>query len=250
MKDINQFSIVLLSAGVGRRIGKISKNKPKSLLRINGKSLIKRIILILKKKKIKELSIIVGFQSHQIINELKQFNDIKFNFIKIKNYRNNGHACSWHAFKKKWQILKKPIILLHTDIFFDERYLNNILSSKKQNIIGIHSNKKFYRPDSVVAKCKKNNQLESLNYLKNEKSFTGEVLGINKISKKTSEKLFLFMDKFLIKERKKLQWEFMLNFFIKKYSNFFYVLKNQTFFWTNVNYHKDYKNLVRKFKKN
>ena len=49
------------------------------------------------------------------------------------------------------------------------------------------------------------------------------------------------MDRFLIKENKKLNWEFMLDRYIKtKKNDSFFVLKNQNFFWTNVNFKKDY----------
>ena len=166
MIDINDYSVVLLCAGIGSRLGKFTKGRPKSLLKINGTSLLIRIISILRKKKIKELSLILGFKSDLIIKELKNLNDIKFNFIKIKDYRHNGHACSWHAFKNHWSITKKPIILMHADIYFDEKYLNNILKSKKKNIIGIHSNQKIYRNDSIMAYCNKKNILESLTILK------------------------------------------------------------------------------------
>lgn len=250
MTNIKNYSVVLLSAGVARRMGKFTKNKPKSLLKIKGNSLLKRIILILKKKKIQELSIIVGFKSEKIIKELKNINGIKFNFIKIKDYRTNGHACSWHAFKYHWLKKKKPIILIHTDIYFDEKYLDNILLSKKKNIIGIHSNRKIFREDSIMVKCNEKNKLESLDYLEKNKSYFGEVLGINKISKETSKNIFLFMDKFLVKDKKKLSWEFMLNFFLKKYKDQFYVLKEQKYVWKNINYLKDYNYLIKMFKKN
>ena len=248
MMDINNYHVLLLSAGTGSRMGRLTKDRPKSLLKVGGASLLVRIISILKKKKLKELSIVVGFKSNQIINELKIFDNINFNYIKIKDYKSNGHACSWHAFKNHWLKIKKPIILIHTDIYFDEKYLNNILLSKKKDIIGIHSNKKLYRANSIMAKCDRNNKLKSLNYLKDEKSFFGEVLGINKISRNTSKKLFLFMDHFLIDDKKKLSWEFMLNFFIKKYKSSFYVIKNQQYFWKNVNYLEDYKYIINNAK--
>lgn len=245
MNNINNYSVVLLSAGVARRMGRFTNNSPKSLLKLNGVSLIKRIILILKKRKIKELSIIVGFKHNQIINELKNVSGIKFRFIKIKNYRSNGHACSWHSFKNNWLKSKKPIILMHTDIYFDEKYLDNILQSKKKNIIGIHSNKKIYRKDSIMVNCNKKNTIISLDYLANNKINCGEVLGINKISKKTSENIFLFMDKFLIKDKKKLSWEFMLNFYLKITKDKFHVLKAQKYIWKNINYSKDYNSLKK-----
>jgi len=48
------------------------------------------------------------------------------------------------------------------------------------------------------------------------------------------------MNKFLVKENKKLNWEFMLDNYIKTNKDSFFVLKKQNFFWTNVNFKKDY----------
>ena len=248
--DVNNYNVVLLSAGVGNRLGKHAKNLPKSLLKVEGNSLLKRIVLILKKRKIKELSIIVGFKSNKIINELKNIYGINFNFIKINNYRVNGHACSWHAFKNYWLKTKKPIILIHTDIYFDERFLDNILLSKKPNIIGIHSNKRIFRGDSIMANYNKNNVLKRLDYFEKDKSSVGEILGINKISKKTSNNIFIFMDKFLVNDNKKLSWEFMLNFFLKAYKDKFYTLNNQKYIWKNINYIEDYNYIIKKVGKN
>jgi choline kinase len=249
MISINDYSVVLLCAGIGRRLSKLTKGRPKSLLKINNNSLLLRIVSILKKKKIKELSLVVGFKSNLIVKELKNINGIRLNYIKINNYRLNGHACSWHAFKNHWSNTEKPIILMHTDIYFDERYLDNILLSKKKNIIGIHSNKNLYKDDSIMAYCNKKNILKKLDYFTKSKKFSGEVLGINKVSKETCKKLFLFMDSFLIKDKKKLSWEFMLNFFLKKNLDCFYVLKNQKYMWKNINYLEDYNYLIQNVRK-
>ena len=53
------------------------------------------------------------------------------------------------------------------------------------------------------------------------------------------------MDSFLKKDKKKLSWEFMLNYFLKKKGEQFYVLKNQKYIWKNVNYLEDYNYLVK-----
>ena len=248
MININNYCVVLLSAGTGSGLGEFTKNKPKSLLKVRGVSLLSRIVNILQKRKLKKVSLIVGFKSYQIVKELKNFKGIEFNYIKIKDYKVNGHACSWHAFKDKWMKIKKPILLIHTDIYFDELYLDNIIKNKKKNIIGVHSNNKLYRNDSIMVNCNKDNKVESLNFLKQSKFFVGEVLGINKISKNTSKNLFLFMDNFLINDNKKLSWEFMLNYFIDMYRDKFYAINNQTYIWKNVNYIKDYRYLIKNVK--
>ena len=240
MIDLRNYSILLLSAGIGKRLGKIGLNRPKCLLDVRNKKLIEHLIEILQKRNVKEISIVVGYKSQMIIDIVKNFKNIRFNFIKIKDYKKNGHAKSWHSFKKTWIKKKLPILLFHTDIFFDPIYLDNIVKSPKDNIIGIHSNNKIYKKKSIFVYTDKNQLINELNLQKKRLYKAGEVIGINKISKNTSKNLFLFMDRFLIKENKKLNWEFMLDNYIKTKNDSFFVLKKQKFFWTNVNFKKDY----------
>ena len=102
MIDLKNYSILLLSAGIGKRLGKIGLKSPKCLLDIKNKKLIEHLIEILQKRNVKEISIVVGYKSQMIINAVKNYKKIKFNFIKIKDFRKNGHAKSWHSFKKIW----------------------------------------------------------------------------------------------------------------------------------------------------
>ena len=240
MIDFRYYSILLLSAGISKRLGKIGLDRPKCLLDVKNKKLIEHLIEILQKRNVKEISIVLGYKSQMIIDILKNFKKIKFNFIKIKDYKKNGHAKSWHSFNKIWIKKKLPILLFHTDIFFDPIYLDNIVKSPHDNIIGIHSNSKIYKKKSVFVYTNKNQLIKELNLQKKRSNKAGEVIGINKISKNTSKNLFLFMNRFLVKENKKLNWEFMLDNYIKTKYDSFFVLKNQNFFWTNVNFKKDY----------
>ena len=50
MTNLSKFSILLLSAGIGRRLGKIGETKPKCLLKVNGKTLIEKILRLNKVK--------------------------------------------------------------------------------------------------------------------------------------------------------------------------------------------------------
>ena len=47
MTDISKHSVVLLSAGVGRRLGKLGISKPKCLLKFKKTTLLEKIIITL-----------------------------------------------------------------------------------------------------------------------------------------------------------------------------------------------------------
>ena len=82
MVNINNYSFVLLSAGTGSRMGKLTKNKPKKSLEGSKRIFVKKDNINFKRKKLKNLSIVVGFKANQIIKEINNIKDIKFNVIK------------------------------------------------------------------------------------------------------------------------------------------------------------------------
>ena len=51
MKSLKDYSILLLSAGIGRRLGKLGIQKPKCLLKIKEKKIIEYLIEYLQKKR-------------------------------------------------------------------------------------------------------------------------------------------------------------------------------------------------------
>ena len=62
---------IILAAGIGSRLGKTSKNKPKCLLRLNNKkeTIIERQIKVLKQNKIKDILILTGYKTKEIIKK-------------------------------------------------------------------------------------------------------------------------------------------------------------------------------------
>ena len=239
--NLNNYSIVLLSAGIGRRLGIEGGKKPKCLLKINNKTLIELLIMNLKKRNAKNISMIVGYKSKILMKFLRKIAGIKINFIKINRYKKNGHSYSWYSYKNQWFKERKPMMLFHTDIHFDPIYLDNILKSKKSNIIGVKCKENHtFKKDSMVVKINKENKIIKINRINKINKPDGETIGINKFSKKTTEKIFNFMDNFFTSKNKKLSWEIFLGHYIEKTNKSFYMLKYQNYSWININTVDDY----------
>ena len=241
MINLNNYSVVLLSAGMGRRLGTLGKKYPKCLLKINNKTLIELLLDNLKKRNAKRISMVVGYRSQMLIKFLKKIQGIKINFIKIKGYKKNGHSYSWFKYKNQWFKEKKPLVLIHTDIHFDPIYLDNIMKSKKNNIIGLkHKTNHKFKRNSLVVEIDKKNKIMQINRADRIKKPQGEIIGINKFSKKTTGKIFKFMEKFFAVGNKTLPWEIFLNHYIQQTKESFFILKNQSYSWININTFGDY----------
>ena len=244
---IDKYFFVIFAAGAGKRLGKLGTKYPKSLLKINNKEILLTNLENLRSLGLKKITIVVGYNKEKIINILRNFKRIKFKFIKIKNFNKYGHGMSWFAIKKTWLKEKKPLLIMHADIIFNFKYLINIIKSNKENLIGVSSRSilKSKKRENWVVSLNKKGQIIKIDYLKNLKSHSGEILGINKISKKASYKIFKFMKNFLKGRNKTKPWEFVINKYIEKFPGQLYTLKNQSYNWININTVKDY-NLAKK----
>ena len=241
LKRKNKPTVIIFAAGVGRRLGKFGKEKPKCLLKVNDTLILETIIKKIKKMGFDKINIILGYKYKLILNFLRKKKLIKFNYIKKNNFKKNGHAFTLYSFKEIWRKDKNSIIFLHSDIIFDFSFFKNIVNSRKPNIIGIKSTKNHVlKKNSFLVTANKNNCVSSISQKKNKKFFPqGEILGINKFSKKTTENLFNYMDTFFDKNNKKLSWENVLNKYIQLKLDKFYILKKQCYNWININEHVD-----------
>ncbi len=250
MKNLKNCSILVLAAGKGRRLKNLGKKKPKSLIKINNKTLLEILIDNLKKYGAKEINIVLGYKKKLILEKIKKIKDIKFKPIYIKNYSNYGHGMSWFSFKKYWKKNKKHLFIFHADILFHHNYLKNLITSKKNDLIGVTNHKKTnYKYESMAIKSNNNGLINKIDYFKNISNPQGEALGINKFSIKTTNKIFNFMSKFLRGKNKLLSWEFVIDRFVTDTKTKLYILSNQRYPWVNINTVKDLKKAKKLYKK-
>jgi len=190
---------IIIAAGSGKRISKDVKNIPKSMVKVNGKSIIEYQLKVLKQAGINEIYVITGPNSDKF--DLK---NVKY--VKDQNYENHDILGSLMEAKK---FLKNDVLVLYSDIIFDSKIIQQVLDSKENISIAIDMNwGKMYEDRTEHPMLEAENiQLDKMKKLvkikKNiqNKNNVGEFLGIVKFSSNGSE---LFVKKYeeLIKTNK------------------------------------------------
>ena len=239
MDKLKDYFIILLSAGTGSRLANFAKNTPKSILKVGNTTPLDMLIQKLQKRGAKEINIILGFEHKKILKKLKEYKNIKVRYIIIKDYINNGSV--WSLFKSYnlWKLSKKKLILMfHTDLIFSNKFLDNLIRSKKKNIIGVrYSKKQKLQKKSFVVEVNKSMRIKKIGKFLEVKNPYGEIICINKFSNKTFEKLIFFLKAYFKKNSKNITWEYPVSDFAKICS--LSVLRNQNFKWININTKKD-----------
>ena len=132
---------IILAAGSGLRLGQHTKDIPKALLDLNGKSILERQISLLRQHAINEIFAVTGYQ-----REKHTLKDIEYIFN--PRYAETEQLASMMVARTK---ISDDVLIIFGDIVFDEQILQQILVSNDDIGIAIDLDwEKSYneRPDN------------------------------------------------------------------------------------------------------
>ena len=119
---------MIFSAGLGKRMLPLTKNTPKPLIEINKKSLLKNNIEKLIESKFKNIVVNAYHHSEKIINETKMFKSVKV-IVEAERLETGGGLVN--AINENYFEEDSPIILLNSDIFWENKSYNSLEKIKK-----------------------------------------------------------------------------------------------------------------------
>ena len=227
---------IILAAGKGSRIGNFTKSKHKSLLEIQGKSLLNRMVDQLRDLNIKDILIITGYKNEGIRKEIKK----KARYLYFPKYKNTNNLQTLLFAKKE---INSSFICLFADVYFDNKILSSLVKNKKDICLAIDTSKIL--KDTMRIKKTNNNIIDIGPHIPILESH-GNFIGLAKFSKEGSLKL----KESLINQKKnnKDYYTLAIKKIIenKKKENFIDCKKS---FWKEIDYHKDYVFLKNKYDK-
>ena len=109
---------LILAAGMGSRLKKLTENNTKSMVEVNGVSLIERMLRILDSKKLSRIIVVTGYKSDffiQYINGLNLSTEIVFINNDIYDKTNNIYS----MYLAKDEMIKEDTITLESDLIFN-----------------------------------------------------------------------------------------------------------------------------------
>ncbi len=215
----NKIDLVILAGGVGSRIKKYLRGKPKPMVKLNNKYFLNYIINNVSKYNFNKIIILTRFR-HKIIHQ--KFNNKNFNFIKvecIKEKKKMGTGGALGLIKNK----VNDFILLNGDTLFDIDF-SVLIKNIKKNSLG-----------SIALKINNNQKSKKLNRLK----LKGGNIYYSKYGKLMNGGVYFFKKRFLKyipNGESSLENEVLPNLIIKKkisgkiFKNFFIDIGSRSFF--------------------
>jgi phosphoenolpyruvate phosphomutase len=126
--------VIILNAGIGKRLGALTKSKPKCLVKINDNDTILDYQLkIILKQKLKNMLILTGPFEDQIRNHIKiNYPSLNVQYIQNPIYDKTNYIYTLYLVRN---IIKEDVILIHGDLIFSDVILNDIINFKEKNCV-------------------------------------------------------------------------------------------------------------------
>ena len=173
---------LILAAGIGKRLGKLTRNIPKRLLPIDSgeNTLLDLSIQSLMDNGISEIIIVTGFGAEALKMHIsyKWKNKVSFKYIFNEYFKEYNNIYSAYLARNIWD---DETLLLNSDIIFHPSILKNLIkeiNNNKQKSFLIVDDKKVLTAESMKVKVNSTLEIKEINKGLEIKESFGEYIGI------------------------------------------------------------------------
>lgn len=183
---------LMLAAGMGKRLGKYTKNNTKCMVKVGDKTLIERACESLKAAGINKLVMVVGYESENLKKFMNEnIKDMEIIFIDNPDYAKSNNIYSLYLAKD--YLVKDDTILLESDLIYDYNLLKDVVDNDDKNVVAVAKYEQWM--DGTVATLDDDNYIEDFIEKKDFKFDSIDdyykTVNIYKLSKEFSEKVYV-----------------------------------------------------------
>lgn len=139
---------LILAAGIGSRLAPLTDDKPKSLVEVNGKSILFKQIDNLIENDIGDISIVTGYKSN-VLKDAVQNKYPEVKYVESDDYLNTNNMYSAYLGIKALFPHNdiEPFLMMNADVFYDSIIVKDLLNNPNENMIAV--DKGVYNDESM-----------------------------------------------------------------------------------------------------
>ena len=124
---------IILAAGMGKRLKELTQNNTKCMVKVNGITLIDRMLHQIEKYHLKQIIIVVGYEGQKLIDYIHTL-DIKtpITFVNNPIYDKTNNIYSL-ALAKDW-LCNDDTLLFESDLIFEDSVLDALISDPRETL--------------------------------------------------------------------------------------------------------------------
>jgi len=190
---------IILAAGMGKRLKELTANNTKCMIRVNGITLIERMLSQLDVLNLSKIIIVIGYEGQKLKNYITKL-DIKTEIIYINNpiYDRTNNIYSLSLARD--YLLEEDALLLESDLIFEDSLLEELIKDKRETLAVVDKYESWM--DGTVVKIDSDDNI--VDFIPGNKLVFSDAptyyktVNIYKFSKQFSESRYIpFLDAYL-----------------------------------------------------
>lgn len=124
---------IILAAGMGRRLGELTRNNTKCMVEVNGVPLIDRMLRQIESKNLSRVVVVVGYEGRKLIGHIDSL-DIKTPVIYVENpvYDKTNNIYSLSLAKD--YLCEEDTLLFESDLIFEDSLIDVLLEDPRDTL--------------------------------------------------------------------------------------------------------------------
>ena len=187
---------IILAAGMGKRLKELTQNNTKCMVKVNGVTLIDRMLHQIEKQHLSRIIIVVGYEGKKLIDYISTLN-IQTPIVYINNsiYDKTNNIYSL-ALAKDW-LCKEDTLLFESDLIFEDSVLDALVNDPRETLALVDKYESWM--DGTCVKLEEDDNIEAFipgkNFKFNEIKDYYKTVNLYKFSKHFSETHYVpFLD--------------------------------------------------------
>ena len=183
---------IILAAGMGKRLKELTQNNTKCMVKVNGVTLIERMLHQIEKQKVSRIVIVVGYEGQKLIDYIATLGiktPIEYVNNPIYDKTNNIYSLS---LAKDW-LCKEDTLLFESDLIFEDRVLDALVSDPRDTLALVDKYESWM--DGTCVKLSSDDSIEAFvpgkKFKFNENKEYYKTVNIYKFSKQFSESYYV-----------------------------------------------------------
>lgn len=124
---------IILAAGMGKRLKELTQNNTKCMVKVNGITLIQRMLTQLDKYNLSRIIIVIGYKGQELVDYISTLNittPIEYIMNPVYNKTNNIYSLALAQDK----LCEEDTLLLESDLIFEDSVIDAILSDSRETL--------------------------------------------------------------------------------------------------------------------
>ena len=233
--------VLMPAAGSSRRLDRLTKAIPKSLLRVGPRAIVEYSLEALAARGVERLTLVVGYRKEALMDRLgARYGPIGIDYVDSPDHARTEHGWSLYLTRAAWEARGGSVLFMDADNLYDPAILDAVAASRAPDVIAVDSafdggareEEIVTGRDGRVSRLRRGRTGE-------HPDCAGGFVGINRLSGEFMHALYGYMEGFFAAHGRSHKYERVIDRFLRDTGTTLHYADCAPREWVNVNHESD-----------